>query len=90
MKLLYKPFALIAAFFAGRIAKTVFKGLWSQIDEQDPPAPNAPNASFAKVIGAATLEAATTASIGAAADRASARAFYYLTGTWPGEDPDEK
>jgi hypothetical protein len=89
MKLLYKPFAVVAAFIASRIGKVVFKGLWSKIDERDPPAANAPHASLGKVIAAATLEAATMAGIGAAADRASARAFHYLTGTWPGEDPEE-
>jgi hypothetical protein len=88
MKLLYKPFALIAAFIAARIGRTIFRGLWSRIDDQDPPPANAPHASLPKVVGAAALEAATMASVGAAADRASAKAFHHLTGVWPGEDPD--
>jgi len=37
------------------------------------------------VVAAAALEAATMAGIGAAVDRAGARAFHYLTGIWPGE-----
>jgi hypothetical protein len=90
MKLIYKPFALIAGLIAARIGKSVFRAIWSTIDDAEPPSPSAPSASFPKVIGAAALEAVTMASIAAAADRASARTFYHLTGAWPGEDPDVK
>jgi uncharacterized protein DUF4235 len=90
MKILYKPFALIAAFIAARIGRTIFRGLWSRIDDAEPPAPSAPNSTFPKVIGAAALEAVTMATVGAAADRASARAFFHLTGVWPGDDPEKK
>lgn len=85
MKILYKPFALIAGFIASRLGKRVFKSLWSRIDEADPPAPTAIDASLPKVVGAAALEAATRAGVSAAVDRASARLFHYLVGTWPGE-----
>ena len=90
MRLLYKPFALIASVLAGRIGKAIFHGLWSRIDDADPPAATAPNASLSKVVGAAALEAATMASVAAAADRVSARAFEWLTGVWPGKEPKEK
>ena len=30
------------------------------------------------------------ASLAAAADRAAARTFEYLTGVWPGKEPDKK
>jgi Protein of unknown function (DUF4235) len=90
MKILYKPFGLIAALIAARIGKSVFKGLWSKIDDAEPPAPTAPNATLPKVVGAAALEAATMASVGAAVDRATARAFHHLTGIWPGDPPERK
>ncbi len=85
MKILYKPFALIAGVIASRIAQSVFKALWSRIDDGDPPAPTAIDASLPKVVGAAALEAATMAGVSAAVDRASARVFHYLVGVWPGE-----
>jgi len=85
MKLLYKPFALIAGLIAAKIGKSVFKTLWSKIDKDEPPAPTAPEASFPKAVGAAALKAATMAGVAAAADRASARAFHYLVGIWPGK-----
>lgn len=86
MKLLYKPFALIAGLIAARLGNALFKGLWSRVDAQrEPPQPTAPEASLTKVVGAAALEAATMASVAAAADRAAAEAFHHLTGVWPGK-----
>jgi Protein of unknown function (DUF4235) len=85
MKILYKPFALIASLIAARVGKSVFKSLWSKIDRNEPPAPTAPEASLPKVVVAAALKAATMAGVAAAASRASARAFHYLIGIWPGK-----
>jgi hypothetical protein len=90
MKILYKPFGLIAAFIAARLGKSIFKGLWAKIDDAEPPAPTAPNATLPKVVGAAALEAATMAGVGAAVDRATARAFHHLTGIWPGDAPESE
>ena len=90
MKVLYKPFALIFTVFAARMGKGVFHSLWSRIDSEDPPKATSPEASLSKVMGAAALEAATMATVGAAANRASARAFEYLTGVWPGDSGEKK
>ena len=85
MKILYKPFGIIASLISARIATAIFKALWARIDEEKPPKPTTEEASFPKVVGAAVLEAATTAGVGATVDRAGARAFRHLTGIWPGE-----
>jgi hypothetical protein len=90
MKILYKPFGLIAGVIAARIGKRIFKGVWSKIDDAEPPAPTAPDATLPKVVGAAALEAATMAGVGAAVDRATARAFHHVTGIWPGDSRDEE
>jgi Protein of unknown function (DUF4235) len=90
MKILYKPFGIIASLIGARIANSVFKVMWSRIDEDEPPKPTAADVSFQKAVGAAALEAATMAAIGAAVDRASARTFHHLTGIWPGERPQRK
>jgi hypothetical protein len=42
------------------------------------------------VVGAAALEAATMAGVGAAVDRAGARAFHHLTGIWPGDKREDE
>jgi len=86
MKILYKPFGIIASLVGAKIANSVFRALWTRIDEEEePPRATTADVSFQKVVSAAALEAATTAAIGAAVDRASARTFHYLTGIWPGE-----
>jgi hypothetical protein len=87
MKLLFKPFSIIAGIVAARIGKAIFRGLWSRFDSSEPPSPTAPDTSSVKVVGAAALEAATMATVAAAADRAAARIFYRLTGMWPGDKP---
>jgi hypothetical protein len=89
MKILYKPFGIIAGLISARIAAAIFKALWSKIDERDPPKPTTAQASFPKVVGAAALEAATTAGVGAAVDRVGARTFHHLTGIWPGDSEEQ-
>jgi hypothetical protein len=90
MKLLYKPFAIIATVIAARVGRGMFKSLWARIDDADPPDPTVAEAGLGKVVGAAALEAATMAGVGAMADRASARAFHYLTGYWPGPKSEKE
>ena len=90
MKLLFKPFGLIAGILAARIGRELFKTLWGGLDRSDPPDPTAPEAGISKVVGAAALEAATMAGVAAAADRLAARAFHHFTGVWPGMSAEEK
>jgi Protein of unknown function (DUF4235) len=89
MKIFYKPFGIIAGLIGARIATSIFKAIWARIDAEAPPKPTTAEASFPKVVAAAALEAATMAGIGAAVDRAGARAFHHLTGIWPGERKEE-
>jgi Protein of unknown function (DUF4235) len=85
MKLLYKPFALIAGLIGAKLGQSIFKQLWVQIDDSKPPKPTTAEASVPKVVAAAALEAATLAGVAAAVDRLGARVFEYLTGFWPGD-----
>ena len=93
MKLLYKPFAIIAGLIASRLGKGAFRALWSKIDDKSPPSKTMAEEPLPKVVGAAALEAATMAGIAAAMQQLSAKAFHYLVGAWPGdkrEDEEEK
>lgn len=90
MKLLYKPFSLIAGLIAARLGRAAFRGLWSRLDAREPPDPTAPEATLTKVVGAAALEAATMAGVAAAVDRVSAEWFHHLTGIWPGKSAEKK
>jgi Protein of unknown function (DUF4235) len=85
MKLLYKPFGIVFGLLGGMLAKRLFERLWSMIDREQPPAPTTRDAGWVKAIGAAALEGATQRATRAAVDRAGARSFERLTGSWPGE-----
>ncbi len=89
MKLLYKPFAIIAGVIAARVGQSIFKNLWSKIDDEPPPVPAAGNASLGKTVGAHALEGAVMAATAAAVDGALARVFHYLLGGWPKKPPKQ-
>jgi hypothetical protein len=89
MKLLYKPFGIVAGIVGGRLAQSVFKSLWARIDDGDPPSATTADASLPKIVAASAIEAATVAGIGAAVDRISMQWFRYLTGIWPGGKKDD-
>jgi pectin methylesterase-like acyl-CoA thioesterase len=89
MKLLYKPFGLLAGIVGGLLARRVFTVLWSAIDDEEPPEPTTEWASWPRVLTAAAIQGVTFAVTRAAVDRAGARAFQHLIGIWPGEhEPD--
>jgi hypothetical protein len=87
MKLLYKPFAIIAGLLAARVGQAIFKSLWAQIDDEPPPIPAAGHSSLGKVVGARALEGAVMAGSIAAVDGALARVFHHLVGGWPKKPP---
>jgi hypothetical protein len=90
MKLLYKPFGIVAGVIGGRVGQSLFKQLWARIDGGEPPNAKTEEASLGKVVAAQALEAATLAGAAAAVDRLSMRWFRYLTGIWPGDKPPEE
>lgn len=85
MKLLYKPFGLIAGIVGGRLARRVFDALWGRIDDGEPPKATTERATWPRVVGAAALQGATFAATRAIVDRAGAKSFAHLFGIWPGE-----
>jgi hypothetical protein len=89
MKILYKPFGMIASAIAARLGRNVFKTIWSKLDEAPPPPATAEGVSLPKAVGASALEAATMAAVAAAVDRASVQTFHHLTGIWAGKPPPE-
>ncbi|MHB8658317.1 MAG: DUF4235 domain-containing protein [Solirubrobacteraceae bacterium] len=89
MKLLYKPFSIIAGAIGSKLGQQTFRGVWARFDDGLPPPPTSPEASLPKVVGAAALEGATMAAVAAVVDRASARTFAHLFGAWPNHPADE-
>jgi xanthosine utilization system XapX-like protein len=92
LKLLYKPFAIIAGIVGSMIGRQIFKTVWARIDAEEPPKATTPDVPLGKVVGARALEAATMAGVGAAVDRAGLNSFRYLTGVWAGktDEPEEE
>ncbi len=88
LRLLYKPFAIIAAIIAGKVGRSVFQSIWAKIDNEPPPTPNSGGGSTMKVVGAQALQAGVMAGTAAVVDRTFARFFHHLIGIWPKKPPE--
>lgn len=89
MRLLYKPFGLIAGLLASLIARRLFAALWGRVDDADPPKPDTREATWSRVVGAAALEATVFAVTRAIVDRAGVKTFNHFFGIWPGKEQVE-
>jgi predicted metal-dependent enzyme (double-stranded beta helix superfamily) len=87
IKLMYKPFGIIAGVLGGVIAGAIFKQVWKAVThEEDTPDSTDVQKSWGEVLAAATLQGAIFALVKAAVDRGAAEATLKLTGVWPGSD----
>lgn len=85
-KLAYRPVGLIAGIVAGAVSGAIFKQIWKLVAKEDD-APTALQSEYKmrEVVLAAAIQGAIFAAVKAAVDRAGARGFTQLTGTWPGD-----
>ena len=85
-KLAYRPVGLIAGLVAGAISGAIFKQVWKLVAKEDD-APTALQSDYKmrEVVLAAAIQGAIFAATKAAVDRAGARGFTKLTGSWPGD-----
>ncbi|HUK12522.1 MAG TPA: DUF4235 domain-containing protein [Thermoanaerobaculaceae bacterium] len=84
MKLLYKPFAIIAGAVAGRAAAAIFERLWALLAKQtEIPQAMEQSRGWMEVVAAAMLRGAVFGGVKAVADRALATAYFRRTGVWP-------
>ena len=85
-KLAYRPIGVIGGVLAGTLSGIVFKQIWKAVANEDD-APSALQSEYAmkEVVLAAAVQGAIFAATKAAVDRAGARGFTKLTGTWPGD-----
>lgn len=90
MKLIYKPFGIVAGIVAGLLARRIFTVVWSKIDDEEPPEAKTELASWTRVLTAAALQGVTFSVTKAAVDRAGARGFEHVFGVWPGEKVPDK
>jgi hypothetical protein len=89
LRLLYKPFAIIGAIVAGKMGASIFRKIWAKVDpDGPPPRPGTGEATTAKVVAAAAIEAGVMAGTAAAVDRTLSRFFHHLIGIWPKKEPE--
>ena len=85
-KLAYRPIGLVAGKLAGIVSGAQFKQIWKAVaDEDDAPGALQSEYSMKEVVLAAAIQGAIFAATKAAIDRAGARTFTKLTGSWPGD-----
>ena len=85
-KFAYRPVGLIGGVLAGMLSGAVFKQVWKRVaNEDDAPSALQSEYSMREVVLAAAIQGAIFAATKAAIDRAGARGFSKLTGSWPGD-----
>jgi hypothetical protein len=85
-KLVYRPIGLVGGILAGTLSGIVFKQVWKLIaKEEDAPGALQSEYSMTEVVLAAAVQGAIFAATKAAIERAGARGFTKVTGTWPGD-----
>jgi Protein of unknown function (DUF4235) len=85
-KLAYRPVGLIAGIAAGALSGAIFKQVWKHVsDAEDAPSALKSEYRMREVVLAAAIQGAIFAATKAAIDRAGARTFTRLTGSWPGD-----
>jgi hypothetical protein len=83
--ILYKPVGLLISVLGGVVAGAVFKRVWRAVaNESEAPKATDQNRGLVEVVIASAAEGAVFAGVKALLDRAGARAFAWITGTWPG------
>ena len=85
-RVLFAPFSIVAGLLAGLVGKRAFEFAWARIDDAEAPEPSHHDTPLAKVLISAALQGLIFAVVRAATDRGARRAFWKLTGSWPGEE----
>jgi hypothetical protein len=85
-KIAYRPIGLISGVVAGAVSGAVFKQVWKLVAHEDD-APGAMQSEYTmpEVLLAAAIQGAIFAVTKAAIQRAGARGFTRVTGSWPGD-----
>jgi hypothetical protein len=88
-KLISLPLRLVASIAAGFAGKSLFRGLWRLIDDQQAPKAEQRRIRVPMLALALVIEGALFRALKGLADHASRRAFAKFTGAWPGEEQPE-
>jgi predicted metal-dependent enzyme (double-stranded beta helix superfamily) len=84
--LAYRPIGLAGGLLAGLVSGAIFKQIWKKVaDEDDAPSALQSEYRMREVVLAAAIQGAIFAATKAAIDRAGARVWTRVTGSWPGD-----
>jgi hypothetical protein len=89
-KLMFAPISIAAGIAAGLLGKKLFQGLWGVVDDAEPPKPEDRPVAIGKLALALAFEGALFRLVKGLTDHGSRHAFSRLTGSWPGERPQEQ
>jgi hypothetical protein len=90
MRFLFLPFSIVAGLIAGFLSKKVFDGVWRLVDEEEVPEPEHKEISVPKLVIGLAVEGAVFRAVRGLVDHYARRAFYNLTGSWPGDEAPEQ
>lgn len=89
MKFLFIPFSIAASLVGGLLGRQIFVKLWGVVDREEPPDGSIKETTWRKLVVAAALQGAIFAAARVVTDRGARKAFFNLTGSWPGQErPD--
>jgi hypothetical protein len=90
MKVLFIPLSVASGIVGGLLGKKTFERIWSMIDEEEPPTGKHRDVPWWKLVVALAIQGAVFTVARGVIDRGARRAFYTVTGTWPGEKKPER
>jgi hypothetical protein len=89
VKLVFTPFSIVTGIVAGLVGKKIFRSLWGVVDDAEPPKPDERPVPIGKLVTALAIEGALFRLVKGLVDHGSRHAFSRLTGSWPGDLPQE-
>jgi uncharacterized protein DUF4235 len=89
--MLYKPLGLAASVAGGLLAGALFKQVWKLVaGEEEAPEATDSERGWGEVVLAAAVQGAVFGGVKALVDRGGATGWQRLTGTWPGEEREQR
>jgi hypothetical protein len=90
MKFLFMPVSITAGLVAGFLSKKIFDGVWRLVDDEEAPEPEHKEISVVRMVLALAIEGAVFRAVRGVVDHQARKAFYNLTGSWPGDEAPEQ
>ncbi len=91
LKILFTPVSIVGFLVGATLGSKAFSAVWGAIDEEDPPKPKDRRVSWSKLLMASAVEGAVVRVVRSLVDHSTRRAFYNVTGIWPGDaQPDAR